>query len=77
MGDNKQQKCPFEYLALHKRISAVKVSTNVDTTVENTHTVKSALNFDTAKKNSVFIETASETPYCKTSYIFSQFWHFL
>ena len=42
----------LEYLALHKRLLAVlNVATNVDTTVENAYTVKSAWKCETAKKN--------------------------
>ena len=43
------------YLVLHRCISAViKVCTNVDTTLENTYTVKLAEKLETAKKNRHF-----------------------
>ena len=46
------EKRSLEYLALHKRVSAVlKVCNNADTTVENVYIVKSVQKFDTAKKN--------------------------
>ena len=64
----------YMYLALHKRILAVlKVATNVDTTVENTYTVKSAWKYETAKKN--LVETAFEMPYCMIKHVFSRSWH--
>ena len=66
----------FGYLALHRHILAVlKVATNVYTTVENAYTVKWPESVRQRRKTGIFIETASETPYCTIRHIFSRFWH--
>ena len=54
---------------LHKRILTVlKVATNADTTVENTHTVNQLESARQRRKTGVFVEIASETPYCTISF---------
>ena len=74
------RKCFFEYLALLKhtyfgskgfyqhgyycRESLYMQSNQLETLIQ-------------LRKTSIFIETASETPYCKINHIVSQFWNFL
>ena len=67
------------YWALHKHVLAVlKVATNADTTLENAYAIKSAWKYTCMRqrrKSGVFVETASETPYCMIRYVFSRSWH--
>ena len=62
-------------MVLHRRISAVlKVCTNADTTLEDIYTVKLAWKLERAKRH-IFIQAASEPPYCTISHVSNQSWH--
>ena len=57
---------------LHERILEVlKVATNADTTVEKPIQSNQPESVRQRRKTGVFVETASETPYCMIRHIFS------
>ena len=48
-------------------MAGLKVATNMGTTVENAYTVNQPESVRQRRKTGVFVETASETPYCTIS----------